>query len=1185
MKRIWGALLLLVLCLLVGGCGPLLPIACGPVPSGASTTTTLYTPASSTTTTTTASSPSTTGPPPSTTSTTSAPSTTTTTEAEPSVAILDVQRKVLYPARFKAYSAGAPEYIQFWLEEGVCTQDRGNAALQALYDAGYTDGVAGYWNVAAENDYVDWNFAVPPGGFALPAGDYVVALPILVLSNGDKCGITVSYRCDAGAHVDSASEVFCDAITVAFNQNFLLIPLTVTAYTATSAASINIKCTSDDGFSEGNIYIWAWNWSEVAGAYGLVGPCLGLDTTEADLEGWTREPPSIIVASPPASSHQAPALIAGTPSFQMQVEGVYPTDVLEVCKYSDANRADPHVAGDARPQFEHLAVEAITTSAGTADAVSKVLTVATGFSPSAGVYKMAPPDACRNRAPAATVWAPSTVYAAGALVVPTYSNEHYYEAQDPGTSGSTEPLWPTDGTTVADNTVAAWEDQGEQYEYDVNTYFALKVRDRYPFAMIVKCGDEAGYKPVAYWRLGEASGTVCADEMGTLDLAYTNGPTLGATGLLTNDDDTCVQFDGSNDAAFSSTPLWAAGSWPDTFTIEMLFKDTVPSDATYRWLLLIGDGANDYVEILAGNNAAQTLWFRGKDNSVAWGCTKTSAYTANATHHLVCTRDGATSKIWVDGVDLGAGASTGARTVTGTGISWTANAFEGYIDEVAVYDRILTDEEIEGHYRASIIGSEVIATVGIETLLDLNSPLSVGTTVDPPTLTAVPDTDSKTLVTLEWTPPASWTDPQPLGWEVKVAMADGEIIQKVVGTHDFYELGYVSAGTYSWTARTIDPWGSVSDWQYADTFVVSQAGTLPQCILEPLPRTIYSQPMTRWGWTDVDGDVQTAYEIEIDDSPGFGSPAYDSGTVVSAVLFYQHSGLANGTWYRRVRVRTGAADWSAWEVDSFILANPTSQSSVLELYRVHPESTPGNLVRSKIHVPITSPVGNRIYSGTGGFSFVMNNFPPFVERSIVSCHHFDELSGAIAHDIFGPYDLALTGSPAWTSYVLNLAGDDYGVSPDLALALGGDWTIEFVLKATGSSGCLVFLGRSTDDANYVHVSYNGSGIIRIERNGAQSANLTVGTTLWKFLRLKKAGTTCTLTDLSGTAGGVTLTSVSATGTPRLAVGRRMSATPASTANSGLLAGLKVHSDDLTAAEDARDLEAYRQTLVHRGVSI
>lgn len=60
---------------------------------------------------------------------------------------------------------------------------------------------------------------------------------------------------------------------------------------------------------------------------------------------------------------------------------------------------------------------------------------------------------------AAATWAPSHAYALGQVVTPTTPNDHYYQCTTAGTSGSAEPTWPTNGSTVNDGTVV-WTDRG-----------------------------------------------------------------------------------------------------------------------------------------------------------------------------------------------------------------------------------------------------------------------------------------------------------------------------------------------------------------------------------------------------------------------------------------------------------------------------------------------------------------------------------------------------------------------------------------------------------------------------------------------------------------------------------------------------------------------------------------------------
>lgn len=57
-------------------------------------------------------------------------------------------------------------------------------------------------------------------------------------------------------------------------------------------------------------------------------------------------------------------------------------------------------------------------------------------------------------------WKPSLSYSSSLSVIPTVDNGHYYKVLTPGTSGSTEPVWPTtSGATVTDGTVV-WQEAG-----------------------------------------------------------------------------------------------------------------------------------------------------------------------------------------------------------------------------------------------------------------------------------------------------------------------------------------------------------------------------------------------------------------------------------------------------------------------------------------------------------------------------------------------------------------------------------------------------------------------------------------------------------------------------------------------------------------------------------------------------
>jgi hypothetical protein len=56
-------------------------------------------------------------------------------------------------------------------------------------------------------------------------------------------------------------------------------------------------------------------------------------------------------------------------------------------------------------------------------------------------------------------WNPSTAYSLAAKALTRTNNGHWYEVETAGTTGSSEPAWPTSGGTVTDGTVV-WRDKG-----------------------------------------------------------------------------------------------------------------------------------------------------------------------------------------------------------------------------------------------------------------------------------------------------------------------------------------------------------------------------------------------------------------------------------------------------------------------------------------------------------------------------------------------------------------------------------------------------------------------------------------------------------------------------------------------------------------------------------------------------
>jgi hypothetical protein len=207
---------------------------------------------------------------------------------------------------------------------------------------------------------------------------------------------------------------------------------------------------------------------------------------------------------------------------------------------------------------------------------------------------------------------------------------------------------------------------------------------------------------VAYWRLGESSGTVAASELGaTTNGTYENGVTLGQTGALTADSNTAAGFDGVNDIV--TVPHSSALNATSGVTIEAWVKRS----KTGAWQNILGKPGN-------GANAAQNyaLWLNTTNQPVALfgnGTTSVAAYAPAIDtnwHHIVATYNNATAQVYVDGV-LKVSSSSNVQLTANTQplrigrTSDNVRIFGGIVDEVAVYPTVLSATRIQAHYTAA----------------------------------------------------------------------------------------------------------------------------------------------------------------------------------------------------------------------------------------------------------------------------------------------------------------------------------------------------------------------------------------------------------------------------------------------------------------------------------------------------
>jgi hypothetical protein len=163
---------------------------------------------------------------------------------------------------------------------------------------------------------------------------------------------------------------------------------------------------------------------------------------------------------------------------------------------------------------------------------------------------------------------------------------------------------------------------------------------------------------IAYWRLGESSGTTAADATGGgRSGTYVGTVTLGSTGALA-DDDTAVTFDGSSGLVqiANHATLQLAGD----LTIELWVNS---SSMAARQTLISKSHLREFELTLETNGSLN--FYHGNGTTGSNTATAVGVVTASTWHHVVVTRSGSTINFYVNGASAGSGtAATGPSAGT-----------------------------------------------------------------------------------------------------------------------------------------------------------------------------------------------------------------------------------------------------------------------------------------------------------------------------------------------------------------------------------------------------------------------------------------------------------------------------------------------------------------------------------------
>jgi hypothetical protein len=196
-----------------------------------------------------------------------------------------------------------------------------------------------------------------------------------------------------------------------------------------------------------------------------------------------------------------------------------------------------------------------------------------------------------------------------------------------------------------------------------------------------------------------------ADAQGTNHGDWLGGVLLAVAGAIAGDVSTAATFDGVNDFASVGRQV------SDDFSIEVWFRSTQGIGTSAQWSNGAGlvDGsvagvANDFGISLRSDG--KVVAGSGTDVSIV---SATGGYNNGAWHHVVFTRTRVTGALtlYVDGVAAGtaSGASTASLTSAASlslgRIQSGGNYFAGSLDEVSIYNVVLSPATVSAHFAAA----------------------------------------------------------------------------------------------------------------------------------------------------------------------------------------------------------------------------------------------------------------------------------------------------------------------------------------------------------------------------------------------------------------------------------------------------------------------------------------------------
>ena len=390
---------------------------------------------------------------------------------------------------------------------------------------------------------------------------------------------------------------------------------------------------------------------------------------------------------------------------------------------------------------------------------------------------------------------------------------------------------------------------------------------------------------VAAYALDETSGTVASDKAGT-----NTGTVAGASWVAGGRYGGALSFDGTND--WVTVPDASALDLTTGMTLEAWVR---PTAATSDWTTVVfKEQSGNYAYGLYGNTGTNRPSVNGVIGGVDRDIRGAATLPLNTWTHLAGTYDGANLRLYVGGALVATQAATGS-IATSTGVLHIGGNlvwgewFEGLIDEIRIYNRALTQAEIQTDMNQSI-GTP-----------DTQAPTAPGT---------LGATGAIATASLSWS--AATDNVGVTRYNVHRATTPGftpsaaNRIAQPTGT-TFVDTG-LSAGVYYYRVTAEDAAGNIGPATNEANATVTSDTSPPTA-----PGGLAATPgpgQAALTWTASTDNVNVArYDVHRSTTNGF-TPSAANRIAQPTTAGYTDAGLAAGTYYYRVLAADAAGNLS-----------------------------------------------------------------------------------------------------------------------------------------------------------------------------------------------------------------------------------------------------------------------------------